>query len=547
MKQLLFKRKARFWLYFIACFIPVAMQLMQTWVLSLYFEAIEVKKMSFFITVILISIGFLIVNFILYITSRLMRISYMRDTILDLRILAFSKIMNTSYKKYSQKSKEVYISNLINDINDFENNFFINLLNVIFQIGLYIASGIILATRDLVLVLILVIISVFTYLLSSALKKKTVKLQKNLSTVNEEFTVDTANTFNGLEIIKLNNIEEKFKRKSISAIDRLEKTKFTFNFFTESQRSFSNMISLLTITAVMLYLFQKPDFTYGDIALLLMLSGNMSFALQNIFPRINVLNSSIALYHKITDIEEEIKSVDKANNFEFNDKMVINNLSFSYQGKEIFQNTSFTIEKGKKYLIKGPSGIGKSTLMKLLSMTYDNYEGEILIDGVDLKTINEKSLNDHIAFVYQDVFLFADTIKNNITLYKDFDENTINDAIKKAGLEEFVEKQPQGLLSEISENGKNFSGGERQRISIARAIIKDAQILFIDEATSALDEKLGREIENSFLNLDKTIIAISHRYYQGITEKYDYVLEIKNKNVEVYEAKTYFESEVKYV
>lgn len=311
MKQLLFKRKMRFWLYFIACFIPVVSQLLQAIVISLFFEAIEVKEKSFFITVIFISIGFIVLVFILYITSRLMRISYMRDTILDLRILAFKKIINTSYKKYNQKSKEVYISNLINDINTFENNFFINLLNVIYQIGLYIASAIILATRDLVLVGILVVISILNYFLSNALKKKTVKLQHELSTENEAFTVDTANTLNGLEVIKLNNIEEKFKRKSINSIDRLEKSKFRFNFFTDSQRSFSNMIGMLTITAVMLYLFAKTEFSYGDIALLLMLSGNMSFALQNIFPRINVLSSSAELFHKITDIEEENNEIEK--------------------------------------------------------------------------------------------------------------------------------------------------------------------------------------------------------------------------------------------
>lgn len=546
MKQFLLKRKFQFILYFIACFFPVVSQLLQVWVTSLFFEAIERKEEAFAITVILISIGYLVVYFILYVASRLMRISYMRNVMLDLRILAFSKIINTSYKKFSQKSKEVYISNLVNDINNFENNFFLNFLNVIYQMGLYIASAIILATRDLLLVAILIAISIINYLISNRFKKKTVKLQQDVSTVNEEFTVDTANTLNGLEIIKLNNIEEKFEDKSIKAIDRLEKTKFTFNFFTDSQYSISNLIGMLIITGVLIYMFTLPRFSYGDIAFIMMLTGNLAFALQNIFPRLNVINSSAQLFHKITSQEEDEVSVLKNNEFIFNHKITVENLSFSYQGKEIFADANFEIEKGKKYLIKGPSGIGKSTLIKLLSMTYDNYQGKILIDGVDLKTINEKSLSENIAFIYQDVFLFEDTIKNNISLYKDYRETEIIAALEKAGLKEFLSKQEQGLSSLILENGKNLSGGERQRISIARAIIKDAEILFIDEATSALDEKLGSEIENSFLNLDSTVIAISHRYYQGISEKYDYVLEIKNKKIETYKAEDYFQSEVSY-
>lgn len=186
-------------------------------------------------------------------------------------------------------------------------------------------------------------------------------------------------------------------------------------------------------------------------------------------------------------------------------------------------------------------------MVKLLAMTYDDYLGRITADGVEYRAINEKSFNDAIAFVYQEVFLFEDTLGNNIALYKPLPEETLKKAIDGAGLRPLIAARPEGVETAVAENGKNLSSGERQRISIARAIAKSAEIIFVDEGTSALDEKLGREIEKTFLSLPATVISVSHRYYKGVSELYDYVLEIKNGKIRVYSGKDYFASEVSYV
>ena len=143
------------------------------------------------------------------------------------------------------------------------------------------------------------------------------------------------------------------------------------------------------------------------------------------------------------------------------------------------------------------------------------------------------------CFIYQDVFLFEDTIKT-ISLCIGIFLKT-----KLLMLQELVVwipfcRRKRKLEPRLTENGKNLSGGQRQRISIARAMAKNAEILFVDEGTSSLNEELGREIEKVFLELDSTVIAISHRYYEGVTENYDYVIELKNGEIHSYPAKDYF-------
>ncbi len=548
MKQLLFKRKFRFWLYFVACFFPVASDLLRTYIFAELFGAIADGNRDYFLIAVIMAGFYVIIAFLIYISSRLLRISFMRDTILDVRIAAFEKIMNTSYRRFSSKSKDVYVSNLINDVTNFENNFFINLLNIIYRAGMYLASLAIIISIDYKLGLALVLFSVIIFFISRTFEKKTVALQKKVSSENENFTINIANTFNGLEILKLNNIEEKFKVKSFDAINKVETGKFRFRFFSEGQRTLTRALAGASTLFTLVYLlFQlRNGMTYADMMLLVMLAGNVVFALPDIFPRVNVVKSSMEIYNKITVLEEEPQVKKKEKVFAFSDKIEVSDLTFGYDTKEIFRNASFTIAKGKKYLIKGPSGIGKSTLIKLLSMTYDDYSGTIAADGVDLKTISDKSFTNKVAYIYQEVFLFEDTIKNNITLFKKLDQKTINEAVSQSGLTEFMKNKEKGLDELVSENGKNLSGGERQRLSIARAIAKKAEILFIDEGTSAVNEDLGKEIEQTFLNLDNTVVSISHRYYPGVTDHYDFVLEIKDGKVNTYTGKEYFAEETRY-
>ncbi|NLL00045.1 MAG: ABC transporter ATP-binding protein [Clostridiales bacterium] len=548
MKELLLKRKGKFIQYLIATFMFIISHFAEIGVFALIFGAIEKGDLQYFKKVAIITIIYIMYSPISYLVSRLLRIRYMRDTILDVRKQAFDKIINMPFKQYSQKSKEVYISNLINDVNNFENKFFINLLNYLINIGMYGIALIFLLLIDFKLAIGMFMFSLVLFFLANLFTKKTTALEKEISATSEVFTTDMSNTFNGLEILKLNNIEDSFLRKSIGTINRLEKRKYMSNVFSHLQRDVIYILAFVVSVVVLVYLGYElqAGMNLTEATFVFMLSSSISNYLISAFPNWNQVKASTAIYEKIAKPEETtIKIGMGTNDFKFEDRIELTNLSFSFDKKIILKNASFTIEKGKKYLIKGVSGAGKTTLLNLLAMIHDDYDGKITVDGVDYRDISEKSFHDKVAFIYQDVFLFEDTIKNNITLYKDIPDEQVDYAVKVSGLEPILEEKSNGIYERLSENGKNLSGGQRQRISIARAIAKNAEILFVDEGTSSLNEELGRDIEKTFLELNNTVIAISHRYYEGITENYDYVIELKNGLVHRFPAKEYFEEVIR--
>lgn len=543
MKELLLKDRKGFIRYILAAFLFNIEHFFSMGVFALILNVIGKADVKSYGIVIVVTILFVIYNPVGFLVSRLFRIGFMRNTILTVRREAFDKIINMTFKEYSKKSKEVYISNLINDINTFERKFFYSFLNFVVDVSMFFMSLICLIVLDIKLSLAMILVSVFLFLLSSVFSKKAVELLNDVSNANEHFTVDMANTFNGMEILKLNNMEEKFLNKSIRAINSVEKRKFFSTIFTELQRNSIRIFAYVIMVGVTIYLSLRigKGYSLGIATFIFQLCSRMSFNLIGAFPYWNDIKASATIYEKITKKEEASSASKNASSeFTFNNNIKVVDVSFAYNNKVIFEHVSFTIEKGKKYLIKGVSGAGKSTLMKLLAMTYDDYSGSITVDGMDYRQILEQSFHKKVAFIYQDVFLFEDTIRNNIALYKEIPDEKIEFAAKVCGLDAVIADKKDGMNERLLENGKNLSGGQRQRISIARAIAKESDILFVDEGTSSLNEELGLEIEKVFLELPQTVIAISHRYYEGVTNAYDYVLEIKNERVHMYNAKDYF-------
>lgn len=530
MTELLLEDKKGFIRYLIGCFILLSEFLLTNYAIAKIAGVVQTGDLSDLIKYGIFGFLAFIYAGVVFIFSRLLRIGYMRDTTLRIRRRAFENIMTKTTRSFNKKLKNEYISNLVNDINTFEGKYFHALLNLIFGAEIYLASLLILFYLEWDLALIMVGVSFLIFLINRAFQKKTIRMQEDVQRSGERFTVNIANTFSGLEILKLNRIEERFLLGSKRETEKLETRKASVNIFTFWQGRFSNFLGFITTILILYYIISdlEPGYDLTRVMFVISMASSTIWPITEIMPLFNVLKSNATIIENILRKEEEGDRNLEQKPYDFKKTIEVKDLTFSYGDRRIITKGNVVLEKGKKYLLKGASGAGKSTFIQLLSKVYEDYEGEILIDGRDLREISEDSFNQHVSFIYQDVFLFEDSIRNNICLYKTYEEKDIENAVEGAGLLPLLEKKEKGLEEAVEENGKNLSGGERQRISIARAIIRNPQILFADEVTSSLDESLGRLVEETILSLETTVIAISHRFYEGITEKYDAVIEIKN-------------------
>jgi ATP-binding cassette subfamily B protein len=196
-------------------------------------------------------------------------------------------------------------------------------------------------------------------------------------------------------------------------------------------------------------------------------------------------------------------------------KIELKNISFAYhEGTEVIKNLSLSIPQGSVTALVGPSGSGKSTLSRLIARFWDVQEGEILIGGKNITGIDPETLMGYMSFVFQDVVLFNDTVKNNIRIGKEgASDEEVYAAARMARCDEFIRQMPGGYDTVIGENGSTLSGGERQRISIARALLKAAPIVLLDEATASLDPENETLIQEAVSELvkNRTVIVIAHR------------------------------------
>ncbi|MCK4420282.1 ABC transporter ATP-binding protein, partial [candidate division WOR-3 bacterium] len=224
--------------------------------------------------------------------------------------------------------------------------------------------------------------------------------------------------------------------------------------------------------------------------------------------------ASVERIFEILDTEKEPYDKGKIELKDIKGTIEFANISFSYDTEPILKNISFKVNPGERVAIVGESGVGKSTIAGLLLRFYDPSKGKILIDGIELKEINLSSLRKNIAYVSQDIFLFSDTIRENIRFgRRRATDSEIEKAAKVAGIDSFIRKLPKRYDTTVGERGMKLSGGERQRIAIARAVLKDAPILILDEATSNLDRKIENKIVNSVekISKNKTLLIIAHR------------------------------------
>lgn len=490
-----------------------------------------------FLPITIMSISLIVIMFLIEYIDGLVMSNYIKNTVNYLRTDIFSKIINKDIRDFSLDNSGKYISILYNDIKIIEESFFNNIFQVISSFISFIISLIVLFSISPLIVVFITVFGILGFIIPNSLSKKLILEKNKYSTTLEEITSVTKDLFSGFEVIKGFNISSKinsvFKKSSIN----VENSKKKCSILESIIRGFSLSFSVTIYLGVLLvggYLMYKQNISVGTAIIIIQLSTHIVGPVKTSISLINQIKSVSLIADKIENILENSNCNNESTSLEnFDQSIKIKNLSFSYtEERKALENINLTLEKDKKYAIVGESGCGKSTLIKLLMRYYNDYDGEITIDNKDIKSIYSSNLYKNISMIQQNVFMFDDTIKENIRLFSNHTDEKVLDTCKRAGIINLIERLPNGIDSLVGENGNKLSGGEKQRIAIARSLINDTKILILDESTSALDNETAYNLENSLLSLeDLTLIVVTHKLIKSILLKYDEIIVMKEGKV----------------
>lgn len=495
------------------------------------FASGQVEK---FIPIVTVTIALIIIMFFTEYLDGLVMSNYIKNTVNYLRCDVFSKLMNKDIKDFSLDNSGKYISVLYNDIKLIEDNFLNNIFLVISSLLSFFISLCALFYISPYIVIFISIFGVLGFIIPNALSKKLVIEKNEYSRNLEEITSVTKDLFSGFEVIKGFNISKKINKIFVKNSLNVENSKRKCSILEAIIKGFSLAFSVTIYLGVLIlggYLMYKKSISVGTAIIIIQLSTHIVGPVRTSISLINQIKSVSLIGKKVEDI---LNVNNESEEFEeikyFTDCIDIKNLNFSYtKERNALKNINLKFERNKKYAIVGESGCGKSTLIKLIMRYYNEYEGKITIDNKDLNKIYSSDLYKTISMIQQNVFMFDDSIKENIRLFSNYSDESVIESCKRSGIMGLINSLEDGIDSLVGENGNKLSGGEKQRIAIARALINETKILILDESTSALDNETAYSLEKSLLNLENlTMIVVTHKLIKNLLTDYDEIIVMKD-------------------
>lgn len=526
-RELLIKNKKHFSYYMIGALLTTTLNIMFTFALSYAFGMIEATTREAIIHTIMIVTALVMAPIVIQILSRYLRIGFMRDILIQVRTMTYDKVMGLPIETFRKQSREHYLSLMVSDINLFEKNFFVSLLNIIASFGGFILGEIILFVINPWIALLTFAVSIVLFIITKGFEKPVKQSRKAIQQANGQYNEQISNVLNGVEIIKLYHVEENFKNPFKIIVSRLEAVKERAIWLVDTQNDVSMWISAtfqVLVYAYATYLYTQGEIPLEQMVILFNLVGQQVFSIVSGFNFVNQFKSSIEIYDRLTKTDLQIEHYEAAS---CEKGLAVENLTFSYGTRDVLHNVSFTIEPHEKVLIYGPSGTGKTTLLNCLSQTLTTYGGKIMLGDAELKSIRHESFLEACGYIRQQHFMFEESIRNNIILDQDYDAKKLEKVLRDVDLWEWVQQLPQQDATVLAQNGTNISGGQRQRISIARELYRDCNILFIDEPSASLDDQTALKIYDTLLKLDKTMICVSHRHFDYLAQHFNKVIQLE--------------------
>ena len=461
--------------------------------------------------------------------------SFVYKALAQYKALAFKNISEKSISAFSRENTGRYISILTNDAASVEENYLKRSFLLIHYILLFFGTLFMMFWYSPVLTVATILLSAMPLAASLLMGKELAVREKTVSDKNEGFVSQLKDLLSGFTVIKSFKAERETGQIFDASNQDLEGHKcrrYWWECLLTAVSGFCSSILQFGIFFLGAYLAIRGDITAGTMLIFVNLC-NFVIMPINIVPQYWASRkAAAALIEKLAEVtEENAGRTGEAIAPALNDAIVLDNVTFGYDTEQpVLEDVSLRLEAGKKYALVGASGSGKSTLLNLLMGAHDGYSGSISIDGKELRDVDPNSLYDLMSLIGQSVFLFDDTIRRNITMFRDFPVEQVDMAVCRSGLKPLMEQR--GEDYRCGENGMGLSGGERQRVSIARCLLRGTPVLLLDEATAALDNQTAFAVTDAILHLDGlTRLVVTHRLEEALLEQYDEIIVLRGGRV----------------
>lgn len=448
----------------------------------------------------------------------------------------FVNITKKNISAFSKENTATYVSALTNDVQVVEQGYLWITFTAISSLLTFCGALTLMILYSPLLTLIAAGFSLLPLLASLLTGNMVAKAEKSVSDRNEIYTSAINDSLGGFSVIKSFKAETQMIRLFKQNVQELAKAQCAKQKMRIIVQMFANVAGITAQLGVFIcgaYLSLSGEgITAGTTIVFVQLMNYVINPIATIPTCIAERKAAKILVQKIaTALNENVSEEKNCQRVELHDGITVKNLSFAYEeGKQVLHDVNCNFQPGKKYAVVGASGSGKSTLLNLLMAAYPNYDGEICYDQTEQKEIASDNLYEIESIVQQNVFVFNATIKENVTMFGNFPQEEIDQAIRLSGLSTLIAEKGENYL--CGENGSGLSGGEKQRISIARSLLKKSQVLLVDEATSALDKETAFQVSNSILGLDGvTSIVVTHSLDEALLTKYDEIIALKNGSV----------------
>lgn len=477
--------------------------------------------------------GFVVLCAVLFLLKYASEPRFITRAMRQYKELAFQKLTEKSIASFRDESTAAYLSALTNDAASVEADYLAQQLTVITKTVTFFGALFMMLWYSPLLTAIAAGVTALPLAASLLTGGRLQAAEKQVSERNRDFTAALSDCLSGFAVVKTFKAEREIFQLFAESNRALEQEKFS----RRRLKVLIGMIGAVTGLVAQLGVFlagawlalSGSGLTAGTVILFVNLMNFMIGPVSELPALLAGRRAALGLIGKLADALEKDGSAGGSRTLSrLEHSIELRDVSFGYEaGKDVLRHVSARFEAGRAYAIVGGSGSGKSTLLNLLLAENTGYRGSVLLDGTELRELSPEALYGLMSVIHQNVFVFNASIRDNVSMFREFPQKALDEAIRRAHLRELLDARGADYL--CGENGKGLSGGEKQRVSIARSLLKKSSVLLVDEATAALDVQTAHQVSSDILDLTgMTRIVVTHSLEEALLRRYDGIFVLKN-------------------